>query len=855
MKITIKLAIIGLLFLYNVNVNATIYYVDASRPDDLGSGLTEALAKKNIQAASDLTNAGDIVYIKNGTYTTTGGRVLKIQQSGSAAGQITYTNFAGHAPKLQASVGTYAVISVEPGISYITINGLEIIGYGVNLTLAADTIPAKAQLNCPVVGSASTTEVPLQKYNGHGITGDSRSLAVGSHHITITNNIIHDNAAAGIGFLKCDYMTVEGNTTYNNSWYTIYGTSGISFNNFYNYDSNTSTYRNIIRNNKSYGNRMYVPFRLDCRVSDGNGIILDVPETSYNGKSLVANNICFNNGGSGIHSFSVDNVDIFNNVSYLNSASPELNSSNIYALQADNIRIINNIIVARAGKKMNGVQQSTNVVYDYNIFYGGETYELVGTNSFIQDPKFVNPSTDPSVADFRLQQSSVGVNAGDNTRTYPTDYAGTARPVGSTVDIGAYESNYTSRTPVCASTSTSVVLGTGNGIGDASPTTLYAPAETKLGTTNQKSRKAMIYPRGLLTSIPTNSTLTSLKFRRSIRISSTDAATSTQTLPANAGFRIYMRNEASDNLGASAFDWNTILPEATTPATLVFGGDAATVVGNAGGWKEFVFQTPFTYTGANVGVYIEYVQNGSSSGATDINWIYDNSSSQALYNTTTYPNQQYGFKYSATTSTLSATLSTTNERRPVATFGYCGSATTPVELFKFFASNSLNSKVSLNWATATELNNSHFDIQHSTNGNNFKTIEQVKGNGTTNVPTDYSFEHTTPSVNTNYYRLKMVDFNGDFTYSPIVAVKTDNNKNKGLTLFPNPVSHTLIVNHAEAEKGARIKIVSMMGKILMEQSLEKNAIQTHLDVSALQTGYYFAHYISNSHVFTKTFVK
>jgi hypothetical protein len=93
----------------------------------------------------------------------------------------------------------------------------------------------------------------------------------------------------------------------------------------------------------------------------------------------------------------------------------------------------------------------------------------------------------------------------------------------------------------------------------------------------------------------------------------------------------------------------------------------------------------------------------------------------------------------------------------------------PVELYQFDAKNTQKT-ILLTWKTESERDNDFFNIEHSTNGKDFKNIGQVKGNGTTVTPYSYSFEHKDPSVSTHYYRLKQVDFNGLFTYSPIRSV-------------------------------------------------------------------------------------
>ena len=77
----------------------------------------------------------------------------------------------------------------------------------------------------------------------------------------------------------------------------------------------------------------------------------------------------------------------------------------------------------------------------------------------------------------------------------------------------------------------------------------------------------------------------------------------------------------------------------------------------------------------------------------------------------------------------------------------------------------------LTLATASEQNDTYFDVEHSTNGLEFKTIGNVKGQGTAQTVTNYNFEHTAPIAGINYYRLKQVDFDGAFTYSPVQSIE------------------------------------------------------------------------------------
>ena len=189
-------------------------------------------------------------------------------------------------------------------------------------------------------------------------------------------------------------------------------------------------------------------------MSDGNGIIIDLnkhtpdrPNSAFSGRTLVQNNISFDNGGSGIHTVSADHVDIINNTAYMNSASPALQYSEIFTYGSDDVRILNNILVARvanvtAGERPIPVNMCSGpngvVTFANNIYYGGNIPPSLGQNDQIADPQFVNPSIDPTAADFHLKSTSPAVKAGQSTTFEPyTDFDGNVR--GKTPDDGAYQ--------------------------------------------------------------------------------------------------------------------------------------------------------------------------------------------------------------------------------------------------------------------------------------------------------------------------------------------------------------------------------------------------------------------------------
>lgn len=117
----------------------------------------------------------------------------------------------------------------------------------------------------------------------------------------------------------------------------------------------------------------------------------------------------------------------------------------------------------------------------------------------------------------------------------------------------------------------------------------------------------------------------------------------------------------------------------------------------------------------------------------------------------------------------------------------CGATTLPVKLLSFKTSLAAPGTAQLDWSTATELNNQGFYVEKSTDGIDFESIGFVEGNGTTDEQKHYQFYDQ--SVNGNsYYRLRQVDFDGQFEFSPIAFVQaTEQAAIPQLGIYPNPV--------------------------------------------------------------------
>jgi len=177
----------------------------------------------------------------------------------------------------------------------------------------------------------------------------------------------------------------------------------------------------------------------------------------------------------------------------------------------------------------------------------------------------------------------------------------------------------------------------------------------------------------------------------------------------------------------------------------------------------------------------------------------------------------------------------------------------PITLVSFSAKIQPDNSVLLNWETTNETNNKYFGVERSEDGSDFTQIGEVKGSGTTGLVQDYSFNDPNPPLGMNYYRLRQVDIDGHFTFSPVVAVQIQSSI--AFRILPNPVHDLLTVNIGGVpEDGGLFRIMDMSGKLLMEVNAMPNNTQ-QIDVSKFPSGPYILQYLTIKHTYTTRFLK
>lgn len=135
----------------------------------------------------------------------------------------------------------------------------------------------------------------------------------------------------------------------------------------------------------------------------------------------------------------------------------------------------------------------------------------------------------------------------------------------------------------------------------------------------------------------------------------------------------------------------------------------------------------------------------------------------------------------------------------------------PVELLTFTAVP-VSQAIELNWTTASERNNHYFSLEKSDNGEIFKTFATVIAGENQTTEKSYSYTDKNPYEQISYYRLKQTDYDGKYSYSPIVSVNRGHD-GETLLVFPNPNSGIFKIYIPDAQfPEIRVSVTDALGK-------------------------------------------
>ena len=166
------------------------------------------------------------------------------------------------------------------------------------------------------------------------------------------------------------------------------------------------------------------------------------------------------------------------------------------------------------------------------------------------------------------------------------------------------------------------------------------------------------------------------------------------------------------------------------------------------------------------------------------------------------------------------------------------SGTLPVKLSEFFVS-AKGTGVALSWKTELEINSSHFDIERSTDSKQWNSIGTVQAAGNISAEQSYSFTDATPANGMNYYRLKIVDIDAKFEYSPIKTVSFTATA-LNVIAGPNPAYSLLNINvSAPGNDPYRLRLINRSGQVVFDQKYAASTTRLQLSVSNYADGTYF----------------
>ena len=175
----------------------------------------------------------------------------------------------------------------------------------------------------------------------------------------------------------------------------------------------------------------------------------------------------------------------------------------------------------------------------------------------------------------------------------------------------------------------------------------------------------------------------------------------------------------------------------------------------------------------------------------------------------------------------------------------------PIELLSFTGEYTSKGN-QIKWTTASEINNDFFNLERSSDGKNFESIVIIKGSGNSSQELNYGFLDIWAPEGINYYRLKQTDFDGKFSYSNSIALRSLK-KDELFLVYPNPGSGSFVVSVKDfSTEGYDIRITNSIGQIVF--SLEGRREEQLRLSPELSPGIYTISIVINRIVYNKMLV-
>jgi hypothetical protein len=190
----------------------------------------------------------------------------------------------------------------------------------------------------------------------------------------------------------------------------------------------------------------------------------------------------------------------------------------------------------------------------------------------------------------------------------------------------------------------------------------------------------------------------------------------------------------------------------------------------------------------------------------------------------------------------------------------CQSIVLPVTILSFDAKYVASNNVKVSWSTTDEVNASYFVVERSSNGSDFTDVSQVNASESANPVHTYTVNDQLYNVNSNvvYYRLRIVDKDGKYSYSKIIPVKLDQPENS-ISVYPNPVDNYAIVNlYSDKPGNGMLRLIDEAGRQILIKSftvISGNNNLTLDQLGHLPKGIYVIQVMLNNNLYNQKIVK
>ncbi|MBK9213497.1 MAG: hypothetical protein IPO14_11240 [Saprospiraceae bacterium] len=763
-----------------------------------GDGSSWANASGNLQAMIQASSSGDEVWVAAGTYKPTQDPL----GSTSPTDPRDKTFFVKDGVKIYGGfAGTETALSQRLITTNVTILSGDIGTVGVATDNAYHVV---------LTSAASSGGVGVT-IDGFTITGGNANV---STFIMVNSNPFARFNAGGV-------YTYNGTNTVSNNTFSGNSATNVGAGIFIIGGTNT------ISNNTLSGN---------SATNNGGGILTSIGTNTLSNNSLSGNSASL---GGGIYANNSTNT-LSNNTFSGNSATN--NGGGIYTNKTSGTptsNFKNNIFwgnkkgtdttIASADYYNNGATNSftNNLMQLAQTSYMGTNYSLGSPtgNIFALDPLFVN-ATDIDGADnihrtaddgLRLKPCSPAINTGTNT-TIASDIIGAPRIQQTTVDMGAYENKDLTGYALSSS-----VLNANAECADASSITHY------YNSTNEV----------LVLSIKKNG--------NDIGIigDGTFAVTSGGSGVSNLG------TSGTPAPYATAYNWHTMNRYWKVTPTTQPSSDVQV--------RFYYLPSDYASIQAAAGIANEtnmvfYKINGT--GNPDPTTAHTGTPiiPASAYNADGYWQYTNGATASATNWALGTFGTHKYSETVVAMFsgggggsgsGLVGGAL-PITLTSF-KGHALNKANVLEWNTSSEQNNKGFNLQHSTNNLDFKTLGFIPGsNG--NTSKNYAYMHSNPFAGVNYYRLQQIDLDGKSSFSKTISI--DNKLNGSIVAKPNPSNGFFIfqgIDFNDPDEKISYQVIDLLGK-----KIDAKVNNNTLDIREEPNGIYYLQILQNGTIIQTT---